>query len=69
MKLSKSLADGPLATHGIVKHLLSEACSNHLESQMEAESRGLALALSGDEGQEGVRAFLEKRKPVFPGND
>ena len=69
LKLAKSLADGPLATHGIVKHLLVETFSNHLESQMEAESRGLAQALSGEEGQEGMRAFLEKRKPVFPGHD
>ena len=69
LKLAKSLADGPLVTHGIVKHLLAETFSNHLESQMEAESRGLAQALSGEEGQEGIRAFLEKRKPVFPGHD
>ena len=69
LKLAKSLVDGPLATHGIVKHLLAETFSNHLESQMEAESRGLAQALSGEEGQEGMRAFLEKRKPVFPGHD
>ena len=68
LKLAKSLADGPLATHGIVKHLLVETFSNHLESQMEAESRGLAQALSGESGQEGMRAFLEKRKPVFPGH-
>ena len=52
-----------------MKHLLTETFSNHLERQMEAESRGLAQALSGEEGQEGMRAFLEKRKPVFPGHD
>ena len=67
--LAKTLSVGPLQTHGMIKQLLSDTFSSELESQMEAESRGLATALSGEEGQEGIRAFLEKRKPRFPGSE
>ena len=68
-KLAKTLSQGPLESHGMIKQLLSESFSSELESQMEAESRGLANALSGWEGEEGIRAFLEKRKPIFHGNN
>ena len=69
VRLAKTLSVGPLQTHGMIKQLLSDTFSSELESQMEAESRRLATALSGEEGQEGIRAFLEKRKPRFPGSE
>ena len=64
-KLAQTLAKGPLSAHGHVKHLLAQTFQSDLEAQMEAESRALSEAVSGPEGQEGVHAFLEKRKPDF----
>ena len=59
------LANGSLNAHGRVKELLLEAFDNHLETQMEKEGRLIAAALATPDGQEGVRAFAEKRKPQF----
>jgi 2-(1,2-epoxy-1,2-dihydrophenyl)acetyl-CoA isomerase len=64
-KLVKTLSEGPLQSHRIIKQLLLESFSSELETQMESESRGLVNALLGKEGQEGICAFKDKRRPVF----
>lgn len=65
MKLARELAVGPTRSFGAVKTLLNGTFEQTLESQMELEARSIAdLARSAD-GQEGIRAFLEKRKPKF----
>lgn len=64
-QLAQKLAQGPLFAHGQVKRLLAQTFQTDFEAQMEAESRGIADAVSGAEGQEGIHAFLEKRKPDF----
>lgn len=50
---------------GSVRDLLIASYSNSLETQMEIESRTISDAARGPDGREGMRAFLEKRKPVF----
>jgi len=65
--LAKELAQGPTLAYGAVKTLLNGSFEQGLESQMELEARTIAeLSLSGD-GQEGMSAFLNKRKPEFKG--
>lgn len=65
--LAKELAQGPTLAYGAVKTLLNGTFEQGLESQMELEARTIAeLSLSGD-GQEGMSAFLNKRKPEFKG--
>lgn len=39
--------------------------SNSLEEQTDFEKEGIANQLSGNNGQEGIQAFMEKRKPNF----
>lgn len=65
--LAQQLAAGPTAAYGGVKFLLNGTFEQTLESQMELEARAIADRVVGPDGQEGIHAFLEKRKPVFKG--
>lgn len=66
-KLAGSLATGPTRAFGRVKQLLTASFDNGLETQMELETRGISDMARSDDGQEGIRAFLNKRKPDFKG--
>jgi len=66
-KLAKRLAAGP--THAIAntKALLNASLGNSLEAQMAAEAASFAdCAMTADMG-DGIRAFVEKRRPNFTG--
>ena len=67
MKLARSLASGPTQAFGQVKTLLNGTFDQSLESQMELEARAIADMITTADGQEGVSAFLDKRKPDFKG--
>lgn len=64
---ARSFAQGPTAALGQTRALLARSFTTGLEEQMELEARSIAAALGGAEAQEGVRAFLSKRKPDFTG--
>ena len=65
--LARQLADGPTEAHGGLKRMLNLAATSSLETQMEVETRTIVdMAITAD-GREGVRAFVEKRKPGFVG--
>jgi 2-(1,2-epoxy-1,2-dihydrophenyl)acetyl-CoA isomerase len=66
-KLANQLANGPTRTFGGVKRLLHNAASDSLESQMELETRTLAEMAGTADAREGIRSFVEKRKPRFTG--
>jgi len=65
--LAQRLARGPTAAFGAVKTLLNGTFEQTLESQMELEARTIGDLVGGTDGQEGIHAFLEKRKPTFKG--
>jgi 2-(1,2-epoxy-1,2-dihydrophenyl)acetyl-CoA isomerase len=64
-EVASKLADGSLSAHASIKELLLQTFDNSLETQMELEGRRIAAATASVDGQEGVRAFVEKRKPNF----
>jgi len=66
-KLAGQLATGPTFAYGVVKKLLMNSAYDSLESQMEHETRGIADCARTTDGQEGIAAFLEKRRPKFEG--
>lgn len=65
--LAQRFATGPTAAFGAVKTLLNGTFDQTLESQMELEARTIGDLVLGADGQEGIHAFLEKRKPTFKG--
>lgn len=64
LKLAARLAAGPLGAHGKTKRLLAAPLAE-LEAHMAREGETIAKQATSAEGQEGIKAFLEKRKPSY----
>ncbi|MGZ9166550.1 MAG: enoyl-CoA hydratase/isomerase family protein [Anaerolineales bacterium] len=47
------------------KKLMSGSFNNTLETQLELERQGISDCAAHPDGQEGIKAFVEKRKPSF----
>lgn len=65
LAVAQQWANGPANAFKQVKSLLVESFDNNLEQQLFKEAQGIANAASSSDGQEGIAAFLEKRKPKF----
>ncbi len=65
LKFAGKLTAGSAGAHAAIKKLLLMTFNNGLETQMEIEGRLIAECAGSDNGQEGIRAFLEKRTPEF----
>lgn len=65
--LAAELAAGPTASFRKTKQLLHASVSNTLEAQLDLECRTISGLGRTHDGQEGVAAFVEKRKPAFTG--
>ncbi|SFG26156.1 2-(1,2-epoxy-1,2-dihydrophenyl)acetyl-CoA isomerase [Desulfotomaculum arcticum] len=64
-KLALRLATGPQNAISYIKQMLKLSSRNTLASQLEIEASLQLMALSDSDFQEGVQAFLQKRKPNF----
>ena len=64
-KIAKTLAKGATQAYGEVKRLLLSG--EGLEAQMELESRAISGIINGKDAQNGVAAFVNRKKPVFTG--
>jgi 2-(1,2-epoxy-1,2-dihydrophenyl)acetyl-CoA isomerase len=64
-RLAAQLASGPTMAYGGVKKLVMMSSNDTLESQMERETRQIVELSQSADGLEGVRAFVDKRKPRF----
>jgi 2-(1,2-epoxy-1,2-dihydrophenyl)acetyl-CoA isomerase len=62
--LAARFAAGPTDSYGAVKRLM-DSSDPGIEAQMAAEGRAIAAQSLHPNGREGVRAFLEKRKPKY----
>ena len=50
---------------GWSKRLFTDSFNNSLESHLELEREGLSDCANSTDGQEGLKAFIEKRGPIF----
>ncbi len=64
-KMASELATASMNSFGWSKKLLTDSFSSSLETHIERERRGLSTCAAHQDGMEGLRAFTEKRKPVF----
>ena len=65
LAMARQLAGKALHSFGWSKRLFTDSFQTPFEAQMELERRGMADCAAHPDGQEGVRAFMEKRKPEF----
>lgn len=64
-KLAKELASGPTSIYGLTKRLFNQNVLPNLEEALAFEGELQEVASKGAAHTEGVKAFLEKRKPSF----
>ena len=64
---AKTLSEMPTKGLGLTKRLLNKSFSNTFENQLQQEQITQAEAGQTHDYNEGVKAFLEKRKAVFKG--
>jgi 2-(1,2-epoxy-1,2-dihydrophenyl)acetyl-CoA isomerase len=60
-----SITRGALHSFAWSKKLMTDSFNNSLETQLELERKGISDCATHPNGQEGIRAFVEKRKPSF----
>jgi len=67
LSLARELGAISLNSFGWAKRLLTDSFNTAFEAHLERERRGLVSCAAHPEGQEGMKAFSEKRRPVFKG--
>lgn len=67
MRLAQKLAAMPTRGIGLTKRALNQSWTAHLDEQLDYEASLQTTAGRTRDHTEGVRAFIEKRKPVFEG--
>ncbi len=65
LTMLQSLSKSALHSFAWSKKLMIDSFHNTLETQLELERRGISESAAHPDGQEGIRAFMEKRKPSF----
>ncbi len=67
MEIALRLSKMPTKAMAYIKKALNESCHNSLEEQLRIEAKMQIAASLTQDYKEGVKAFLEKREPVFIG--
>jgi 2-(1,2-epoxy-1,2-dihydrophenyl)acetyl-CoA isomerase len=65
IEMVEEMKRGSLSSFAASKKLINDSFDTSLETQLEREREALSWCADHPNGQEGISAFLEKRKPVF----
>ncbi len=65
--LAQKLAKGPRVAHRLAKQIINQSLELSLEELLSLEANAQSLCFQTEDHSEAVKAFLEKRKPVFKG--
>lgn len=65
LAMLKTLTNKALHSFAWSKKLMTHSWNNSLETQLEWERQGISDCAAHAEGQEGIQAFVQKRKPSF----
>ena len=68
LNIATTLAEMPTKGLAYTKFVLNHSAQNSLNEQLKLEDEYQQLAARTNDYNEGITAFLEKRKPVFKGN-
>jgi 2-(1,2-epoxy-1,2-dihydrophenyl)acetyl-CoA isomerase len=66
-ELAERLAHGPTLAYGFAKAAVYESASLPFESLLDLEARNQRAAGRSEDAKEGIRSFLERRRPEFRG--
>ena len=67
MELATKIASGPAVAIELTKRGLQRSLDNDLKTQLDYETYAQNICRQTEDHREGIRAFVEKRKPVFKG--
>jgi 2-(1,2-epoxy-1,2-dihydrophenyl)acetyl-CoA isomerase len=67
MDIASKIAEGPSVAFGLGKLILSRSMEKNLDDVLQFENLVQAICMQSDDHKEGVKAFYEKRNPVFGG--
>lgn len=65
--MAQKIAQGPTVSFGKFRRLVDQACVSGLAEQLETERSAFVSVAQTEDFQEGVSAFLARRKPHFQG--
>ena len=66
-ELAERLAKGPTFAIGLSKRLLNKSLESDRETALAEEAYAQTLVTQSEDMKEGIKAFMEKRDPVFKG--
>jgi 2-(1,2-epoxy-1,2-dihydrophenyl)acetyl-CoA isomerase len=65
VNMARELTQRSMYSFGWAKQLLTDSFTTSFETQIERERQGLRSCAGHPDGKEGIKAFSEKRRPVF----